>query len=122
MYKPSNQGKASLKRAQHKRADGQKIEHCRQRDGRKQKQTQLTAPGTQREHQQSRAQQKPEQHVRQPCQPRAQTAQRAQHIICRAQPQTKPHAPREQKRLCRDWKLHQPNSLAKKPPRGTSSS
>ena len=122
LHKPAKQGKKRLKQPHHGRAQRQKIQDRREPHRQKQIQPELPAAVCQREQQKRRGEQQPKQHVRRKRPARASAPEGAQRVIAHAQPEAEQRPLREGQGLLRNGDLHQPKSLAKKPPRGTSSS
>ena len=117
LHKPAKQGKKRLKQPHHSRAQRQKIQDRREPHRQKQIQPELPAAVCQREQQNRRGEQQPKQHVRRKRPARASAPEGAQRVIAHAQPEAEQRPLREGQGLLRNGDLHQPKSLAKKPPR-----
>ena len=79
-------------------------------------------PGIEPEKQQRNARNDAEQHIAENPEPGKPAAQGAQIVIKQAQRKSQQSGARKGQRLRGNRQLHQPNSLAKKPPAGASSS
>ena len=107
---------------QQKAAERMKIPPRAQRRRRKRKQPQLPAPEIKRKEQQRREKSDSEQPVRRPARARPSPSEGPYAIIHGGKSHPKQRREQRLRRLQRNRQLHQPNSRAKKPPAGASSS
>ena len=121
-HETPGEAEKSAEQPQNERAERQKIQNGGQKNGQEHIQAKLAAAGGERERQKRGRERKPKQEIRGNGGTRRQLPQRAQRVIQPAQRQPQKHTLRKGQRLRRDRQLHQPKSLAKKPPRGISSS
>lgn len=108
--------------AQQERAERQKIQARAQRQRPERKQPEQAAPRVEREQKKGRRERECEEHIERQRQLCAQPPERAQRVVEHAQRQPQQHGGGKFRRLQRDRQLHQPNSRAKNPPAGASSS